>query len=57
MKSAICRTLTRLIESQVNRLFSTFMGEMEAMMLQKIKELTLYVIEQQKEIDKLKKKQ
>lgn len=29
-------------------------GEMDALLLQKIEELTLYIIEQQKEIDKLK---
>jgi len=33
------------------------MGEMDAMLLKKIEELTLYVTEQQKEIDELKKKQ
>ncbi|RLD55555.1 MAG: hypothetical protein DRJ05_12750, partial [Bacteroidetes bacterium] len=32
------------------------MGEMDAMLLKKIEELTLYVIKQQKEIDKLKNK-
>ena len=29
-------------------------GEMDALLLQKIEELTMYIIEQQKEIDKLK---
>lgn len=32
------------------------MGEMDAMLLQKIEELTLYIIEQNKEINNLKAK-
>ena len=32
------------------------LGEMDALLLQKIQELTLFIIEQQKEIDKLNRK-
>ncbi len=45
------------IPSEANVLENGYnMGEMDAMLLKKIEELTLYVIEQQKEIDELKKK-